>query len=306
MLTGSTRPFPAFQFDHVLLAPESLRYSPTGEWIFPGLFRAGRHLAEPLAEWYMYYSPHNSPGGICLATADNLEGPWSEYPHNPLIGKIWDPHYSVSHVASPHPLWIEAEKRLFLYFHGENTTTRLATSADGLSFQYEGVAADVTGFDDISECSYARVFAHPLPDRGAQYVLIMMGNNRGTRRLYLAWSPDGRTWETQRAPMVSPPAGLDDGQTSAPWLERGDDGNLYILHHCDNAVNGTADFYITACSDDLTEFGTPELFHKATTGPPDDGRVCDIVLQRDDSGQWLLFYAAGRRLAGIIALAKPI
>lgn len=78
--------------------------------------------------------PHEAPGGICLAYGDALEGPFTEYPHNPIVTNVWAPHYDVSHVSSPHVLWNADERELWLYFHGENTTTRLARSTDGNDF----------------------------------------------------------------------------------------------------------------------------------------------------------------------------
>ena len=297
-------PFPSFRFDRVVLPPESLRYSPTGEWIFPGLFRAGRHLRDPLGEWYLYYSPHDAPGGICLAYADALEGPWTEYDANPIIGRAWEPHYAVSHVASPHPLWVPEEGRLFLWFHGETTTTRWATSDDGVRFAYGGVAVDTSDFPGTAECSYARVFAHPLPEKGARYVLLVMGRDGDTRHLYLAWSADAKTWTARPGPVISPPPHLPNGQTSAPWLTRYA-GGLYVLHHVDEAVNGRADFYVTRCDEALTTLETLGVFHRASDGPPDDGRVCDAVLV-EEGGELYLFYAAGRRLKGVLALARPV
>ena len=52
MPLSAPHPFPPFRFDRVVLPPESLRYSPTGEWIFPSLFHAGERLSDPLGEWY--------------------------------------------------------------------------------------------------------------------------------------------------------------------------------------------------------------------------------------------------------------
>lgn len=301
---AASHPFPEFRFDRILLPPQTLRYSPTGEWIFPGLFRAGRHLKDPLGEWYMYYSPHDSPGGICLAYSDHLDGPWIEHPENPLIGRSWGPYYTVSHVASPHPLWIEDERRLYLWFHGENNTTRWATSPDGLTFVYGGVAVDTSAFPHLSECSYARVFEHHLPGTDSRYVLLVMGRDGDTRHLYLAWSADARTWNTRPTPIVSPPPYLPSGQTSAPWLVRRD-GGLYLIHHVDTMLNGRADFYITRCDDSFTTCETLGIFHRASDDLPDDSRVCDAVLLEED-GELFLLYVAGRRLHGQIALARPV
>ena len=71
-------------------------------------------LRKPLGRYYLYYAPHNAPGGICLAFADSPAGPWKEYGANPLITREWAPHYQVSHVSGPHALWIDEQRKLFL------------------------------------------------------------------------------------------------------------------------------------------------------------------------------------------------
>lgn len=293
------RDLPVFQFSKILFPNETPRYSPTSEWIFPSVIPT-EHLQKPLAKWYMYYSPHDAPGGICLATSDSPEGPWTEYAANPLIKNIWNPHYAVSHVASPHALWMKDEKKLFLWFHGENDTTRLATSTDGIHFDYEGVALSTKDFDGISECSYARVFEHAIPSKKSRYLFSMMGNEGGTRKLFLAWSKDGRNWTAERKPWIPPPAG-SGGQTSAPWLFSWK-GRLYILHHCD-LMNSYGDFYATEINAEAEVCGETFLFHKALAGFPDETRVADVHILETEK-ELLMFYIAGQRLKGKIALAK--
>src|SRR5690606_15733298 len=104
--------------------PDGQQFNPTGEFIFPSVIRAADHFDDPLAEYYLYYAPHENPGGIALAYSDSLDGPWQEYEENPVIGNPWPPHFSVSHISTPHAFWNEDEERLFLYFHGENHETR--------------------------------------------------------------------------------------------------------------------------------------------------------------------------------------
>jgi hypothetical protein len=92
-----------------------------------------------------------------------VEGIRGKPAHEP---RDWAPHYKVSHVSGPHALWIDEEKKLFVYYHGENDVTRFASTTDGIHFQYEGVPATTKDFDAISEASYARVFRYTIPGKG--------------------------------------------------------------------------------------------------------------------------------------------
>lgn len=159
--------FPAYRYVKTLLTPSELKYNPTGEIIFPCIRGVYDKLANPLGRYYLYYGPHDAPGGICLAYGDSLEGPFTEYTANPIVSNNWQPHYKVSHVASPHVLWNEDVKEFWLYFHGENSTTRLARSKDGITFTYDKVVLTTAMMPAGStETSYARVFRHDLPSRG--------------------------------------------------------------------------------------------------------------------------------------------
>lgn len=120
---------PQFGYGGEVTVADELDYAPTGEFIFPSVFHAGEHLADPLGEWYLYYAPHENPGGISFVYADSLAGPWTEYDANPVVSNVWAPNYSVPHVSSPEVVWNEQEQQMFLYFHGDNTTTRYATSS---------------------------------------------------------------------------------------------------------------------------------------------------------------------------------
>ena len=121
---------PVFHHQGVVLDYQNLKYNPCNDVIIPSVVRVDGSFGKPLGRYYMYYAPHNAPGGICLAYADALEGPWKEYPANPLIARDWQPHYKVSHVSGPHAIWIEEEGKLFVYYHGENNVTRFASSTD--------------------------------------------------------------------------------------------------------------------------------------------------------------------------------
>ena len=296
---ASIAALPAFRHQGVVLDYKDLKYNPCNDIIIPSVI-ATDQLQKPLGRYYMYYAPHNAPGGICLAYADSPEGPWKEYEANPLIAREWAPHYKVSHVSGPHAIWMEEEKKLFLYYHGENDVTRIASTTDGIHFQYEGVAVTTKMFDAISEASYARVFRYTLPGKDNRYIMLLMGNNRGTRRIYLAWSKDGRTWETRRTPLVDPPPGT--GQIAQAWYFPWR-GRHYLIYHGHLADSfQTANLYASEIDPAFERPRYLGLFYDHTTASPDNvAQMSPCFLEAD--GKIYMFTNIGPRLNQKIALA---
>ncbi len=200
--------WPEFGYQGVITDKSQMDYNPTNEYIFPSVFHAGAHFENPLGEWYLYTAPHDSPAGVLLMYADSLEGPWIEYGSNPIIASEWLPHYDVSHTSSPDAIWNEEAGKMFMYFHGENSVTRYATSDDGIHFEYgDIVVSNAMGGPNVTETSYARVFEHPDPASGFAYGMFYMGNERDNiRRIRLAESVDGITWTVDPDYVVAPSA----------------------------------------------------------------------------------------------------
>ncbi|PZF82561.1 hypothetical protein C1I92_16130 [Jiangella anatolica] len=288
---------PTFTYAGEVTVAEELSYNPTGEFIFPSIVHASEHFAAPLGEWYLYYAPHESPGGIVLMYADSLDGPWTEYAANPVIANVWSPHYSVNHVSSPDAIWNEEAGELFLYFHGANDQTRYATSADGITFSYGGTAVtNAMGGTTTTETSYARVFRHPDPASQYQYGMFYMENTTAnSRRIRLAESVDGRTWTVRPTPIVTP-GSLDAGNVSAANLWE-HDGQLYIVYHASSKK-----IFARTVDPTLTVVGAPVVLHQASGIGEDVGRVASPELVADD-GTLYLFYEAGDRLDATIAYA---
>jgi len=309
--------WPVFGYQGIVTDKSTMNYNPTNEYIFPTVFHAGEHFKKPLGEWYLYTAPHNDPGGIVLMYADSLEGPWTEYTGNPVISRVWEPHYNLEggregdrHVSTPDAFWNAEEGRMFLYFHGNNSVTRYATSDDGITFEYGGVAVDnamsyVEGGPKIVQTAYARVFDHPDPESPYHYAMLYMTNDDtpvdgglpGVRRIRLAESVDARTWVVDPQVILSP--GEEEGaNVSSPNLWE-HDGQLYLLYH---ASSGNS--YARTIDKTLREVGeTPILLHSASGLGTDVGRVAAPELVSDD-GETYLFYEAGDRLGGTIAWAK--
>ena len=295
---------PPFHYQGVVLDYQNLRYCPHPDIIFPSVIRTDG-LRQPLGRYYCYYAPHDAPGGLCLAYADAPAGPWVEYPANPLIGHDWPPHYTVSHVSSPHAIWNEEAGLLYLYFHGENDITRFAVADDGVHFRYGGIAV-TTGMlgEGFSEASYARVFRHPIAGTDTRYVMTFMANERGTRKVFLACSPEGESWHVRREPLLAPPPGTD--QMGPGWLFPFRERTLLIAFanrsdSCD-IYDPLSDLYLYTVDDALHSATFHGMLMDHRVIAPDNARISDPCLLLEEKTLYL-FINVGRRLNQRIGLA---
>ncbi|MDO3700226.1 hypothetical protein Q3W71_00840 [Micromonospora sp. C28SCA-DRY-2] len=304
--------FPRFSYAGTAFDKSNLDYNPTNEFIFPSVIRAADYFADPLGTYYMYYAPHERPGGIALAYADSIDGPWTEYRANPLVSNTWLPHYpTVSHVSSPHAVWVEGERKLFLYYHGENSITRYATSDDGIHFSYGGTAVardETTG----GETSYARVFEQSVPRLGTRYLMVFMDNPTAappgptgpvSRRIRWAVSNDARTWAIQPEPIVTP-QGVEGPNASGPFFLRWNDRNLVIFHAADgnmHAVDVGENF------DQEIHLG---IVHDSMSTAPDLGRSAAPTFYLDGRTMHMYYEAGGRLTAtighAVATLPEPV
>jgi len=286
--------FPTFTGQTRILP--TLQYNPTGEIIFPSVIRIANHVSNPLGAYYMYYAPHDAPGGIALAYSNSPTGPWIEYANNPVISRTWSPHYNVSHVSSPDAIWNDSAGKLYLYFHGENTTTRVANSTDGINFTYDKIVVNTSNFNGISEASYARVFKHTMPAKGNTYTMVLMGNNADTRKIYLAWSNDGRNWTSQPTPLVSPISSEGTQLSSAnffPW-----NGKYYVVYHTSNG-----NMHATEVGINFDMERHAGVFYDSQASSPDDGKASSPEFVTVGNTLYM-YYATGPRLDGKLAFAS--
>ncbi|NJQ03298.1 hypothetical protein [Streptomyces zingiberis] len=293
--------FPDYRHVGTLLTADRLAYNPTGEIIFPCIRGVYDRLSNPLGRYYLYYGPHDAPGGICLAYGDSLEGPFTEYPGNPIVSSTWSPHYKVSHVASPHVLWNADAREMWLYFHGENTTTRLARSTDGVRFSYDKTVLTTAMLPaGTTEASYARVFRHDLPGRGARYVMLFMRNTTANHRdIGWGWSPDGRDWQFAQEPLIGH-AAVGASDLSGPHLlTRG--GSAYVVYHTDKGSGGN--ILITEVGADFSRRNHLGVFYDSRSGSPENGRAAAPSFGTDRGVPYMI-YEAGERLSGAIAVAR--
>ncbi|NGN65800.1 twin-arginine translocation signal domain-containing protein [Streptomyces sp. A7024] len=293
--------FPNYHYVRTLLTPDKLAYNPTGEIIFPSIRGVYDKLADPLGRYYLYYAPHDAPGGICLAYGDSLEGPFTEYPGNPIVKNVWDPHYSVSHVSSPHVMWNADERELWLYFHGENTTTRLARSKDGITFTYDKTVLTTSMHPaGTTETSYARVFRYDLPSRGARYVMLHMRNDKSNHRdIAWGWSADGRDWEFAAEPLIDH-AAVGANNVGGPHLLTRN-GHTYVVYNTDKESGGN--ILITEVGSDFSQRDHLGVFYDSGSAAPENGRAASPVFGTENGVPYMI-YEAGERLGGAIAVAR--
>ena len=291
-------PLPSYTYAGVVVDPDTQVYNPTGEFIFPTVFHAGEHFANPLGEWYLYYGPHNQPGGLSLMYSDSLDGPWTQYANNPVVDNDWEPHYTdeeTNHVAASDAFWSTAEQKMFLYFHGNNSVERYATTTDGVNFTYGGVAVNTTMVGGVSEVSYARVFDHPNPALGNDYGMFFMVNQGGVRKIRLAVSDNLRTWTVDPDIIVSPVDG-DGGNVSAGTLVNWG-GQNYVAYH-----GSTGKIMVRTIDTSLSTVGAPELLYGFGRGGFSSRAAAPEFVS--SGGYEYLFYEAGDRLDAKVSYAK--
>ncbi len=288
--------FPTYRYLGTAFTKANLRYNPTNELIFPCIRGVYDKISGGLARYYLYYAPHDAPGGICLAYGNSLSGQFTEYAANPIISRSWSPHYSVSHVSSPHVIWDGQARQFYLYFHGENTTTRMAWSTDGVRFTYHGVVLHTGAVPGTSEVSYARVFEHQIPGLGNRYVMLFMGNQGGTRRIFWGWSSTGKTFQFSATPLLWP-SDAGQGQISGPHLLKRNN-TCYVVYHGDDG-----NMHLSEVGNSFDRKVYLGVFHQAMAGAPDSRRAAAPSFGTDGGVEYM-FYEAGQRSSSTIAVAR--
>ncbi len=274
--------------------------------------------------YYLFYAPHDDPGGISMMMAQDLNGPWTEYANNPFIENVWfredgSEIYRVPHVSSPDVIWNETEQLFFLYFHGNNTQTRFATSPDLIHWTYGDIAVVAKDFMETgNEASYARVYEHTVPGLDNKYIMLLMGKDHsGIRKIYWAHSQDGRNWAAVKEPLADPlnaPDGIDysSGGYNGPGSNSNFSGsNLsgpFFWHWQDRyfliAHGSNGDIMIFEVGEDLSQEIHWGILYDSVYGEPDLGRSGAGYFIQDDSDTWHMFYEGGSRLKNNILHGK--
>ncbi len=314
---------------------DNYQYKTTSnEFIFPAIIDAKKYTAngkfvngqDTLARYYRFYTPHENPGGMFLATGPTLDGPWTE--RNTVIDLNWAkavPNNIINtapHISACQVIWNNVYNKYFMYFHGPNSTTHYATSDNLVDWTFGGSVVTATQFTaGGTEASYAKVFEHEIPGLGNKYVMLLMimENNR---KIYWAHSTDGINWTTVRKPLISPDldykkipgtdikpnyVGSMGSNVAGPYLME-NNGRCFVF------VNGSAgnisvvevglSFDMEVHWGDYLKYSDVVIDKDETGNLIAVPRVAAPVFIQNDAGKWYMFFEAGGRLGANIAYAK--
>jgi hypothetical protein len=317
---------------------------PSKEFIFPSIVDTKRLAGgtftngdKPINRYYLFYAPHENPGGIFLSTAPTLDGPWTEYPGTTgmtpgtVIDYAWAERQSdivkngsEGHISACQVVWNETQNQYIMYFHGPNSATHYATSNNLVNWTFGTTILMAHQFTPIgAEASYAKAFKHEIPGLNNKYVLMLMNQENQIRRIYWAHSKDGINWTPVTKPLISPDldykkvpgtdrkpnfdgggGGAYGNNASGPFLmER--NGRYFVICH-DSADN----LHVVEVGQSFDmEIHWGEYLHKSdilltVNGTPRATRPAAVDFIQDDNGLWYMFFEAGGRLDANIAYAK--
>ncbi len=314
---------------------EYLYKNSSREFIFPSIVDTKEHTLDgkfldqedPVDRYYLFYTPHENPGGMYLATAPTLDGPWTE--QNMVIDLEWAKAVSGSnintadHISACQVVWNSGINKYVIYFHGPNSTTHYATSDNLKDWTFGASILTATQFSaGGKEASYAKAFEHEIPGLDNKYIMMAMIQENSIRRIYWAHSVDGLNWTPVRKPLISPDLdykkvpgtdrkpsyeGAFGNNVAAPALFV-KDGRYFVFFHgsagnmCVVEVGENFDMEIhwgeyMHASDVLIDTGN-------NGNPVAVPRVASPHFIQNDEGKWYMFFEAGSRLGSNIAYAK--
>jgi hypothetical protein len=308
--------------------------APSNEFIFPAIVDAKKHTTngkflngqDTVARYYRFYTPHENPGGMFLATGSSLDGPWTE--RNTVINLDWTrtvPNNVIntaSHISACQVVWNAEFNKFFMYFHGPNTTTHYATSDNLINWIFGGSVVEAKQFSSTgTEASYARVFEHEIPGLGNKYIMLLM-IMEGNRKIYWAHSTDGVSWIPVRKPLISPDlnykkvpgtdvkpnyTGSMGSNVSGPYFMEVN-GRCFVF--CHGSSGNICVVEVGESLDMEVHWGEYMQAVDVVIDTDDSGnstavpRVAAPEFIQNDAGKWYMFFEAGGRLGANIAYAK--
>ncbi len=315
---------------------EDYKYiGPSKEFIFPSIIDAKKYTTDgkflngqdTLARYYLYYAPHENPGGMYLSTAPTLDGPWTE--RNTVIDLAWAKKVegnvinTAPHISACQVVWNEVHNKYFMYFHGPNSTSHYAYSDNLVDWTFGASVINSKQFSPIGEeASYAKVFKHEIPGLENKYVMLLMNQEGQIRKVYWAHSKDGVTWTPVSKPLISPNldykkipgtnikpsySGSMGSNVSGPFLME-KNGRYFVFCH-----GSSGNMLVVEVGENFDmEVHWGEYLKAADVVIDTDVNGKPIAVPRaaapdfiqDDNGKWYMFFEAGSRLGANVGYAK--
>lgn len=328
--------------DYIYTAPGASKV----EFIFPSIIDTKKYTVDgkfkngqaPIDRYYLYYSPHDNPGGMYLSTAPTLDGPWTEYAGTAGLtpGTVVDFDWAVAqnsivnsgnekHISGCNVVWNEVQDKYIMYFHGPNEATHYATSDDLINWTFGKTILFAYEFSPIgAEASYAKTFKHKIPGLDNEYVMLLMNQENQIRKIYWAHSKDGINWTPVAKPLISPDlnykkipgtdikpnydgggVGAYGNNVSGPFLMEKDGRYFVFVHGCTDHLLVTE---VGEAFDMEVHWGeylySTDAMFSISGGTPTATRIAAPDFIQDDNGKWYMFFEAGGRLGANIGFAK--
>jgi len=256
----------------------------------PSLIRVPEWVPRPLGRYYLYFAAHHG-SYIRLAYADDVAGPYTVHPPGALR---LDQTRLTGHIASPDVHVDDEHERIVMFHHGgrypgqEHQTTCLATSKDGLAFDWR---------DEPLGRAYWRVFRHG----GWFHAVEMSGRVRRARELCGPYA-EGATLVTGRWRHCAVHVAAD---TLHVFLSTKGDAPEHIQHATVDLARDEAEWSLGPRSSLLLperNYEGGDLVVGPSSGGPAPGRVRqlrDPCVYIEDGLTYLLYSVAGE--SGIAA-----
>lgn len=272
---------------------------------WPSVTNVEGKLTSPLGKYYLWFSTDHGQGNgrIALATADALEGPWTQR------GVVWQystsPGGSGTETETPSVVWDYANERFIMYHQQEGPTgavaaqvTMGATSPDGLAWTSIGIVLDVRNANDWRAPLHTGYFRAFYVGNGYVGYSLMQGQESPSFGIWR--SPDGLKWHLDPRPLGYGAEHLPDTMrvewnTSNVVLWRGQYLWIGLVSSFASGAEGRRTYYAVAqLSDDFRSFKSApqKLFDQSQSWESleagqghafvDEGRL--VVVYRSGSG----------------------
>ncbi|HWL17436.1 MAG TPA: hypothetical protein VNR00_17640 [Opitutus sp.] len=180
----------------------------------PSLLRVPDWVPNPLGRYYLYFAHHNG-NYIRLAYADRPEGPWKI--HEGGVFSLGAQNVIAGHIASPHVVVDEQQKRLYLFYHGNNprkNEMKLEGDVEGGQLTGVAVSSDGLAFESLNRVvgpAYLQVFAYD----GRWFALNHSGVLREAKQIGERFEPVAKVIGPDILEAVDPARRGEPGATPA-------------------------------------------------------------------------------------------
>lgn len=269
---------------------------------YPTVIDASAVFDNPLDNYYIYWSGHDSPTGIHLTTAPSLWGPWTL--HGEVLPDTTAPFSGGGHIASPSAVYDPERDRLNLYVHtnmndvsggaGQSsylyTTPETGDGASNYTYQNQVLKSEN---DDTWDCNQQTYFEVRRVNGSWWGVYQGRDDEGGAVGIGVAHSFDGVNWTTEPTPAFDntqwgsyDPRGFNGGSPTLSVV-----GGEPYIHHNDR-LNGDS-LALPFEDRDKAMFQTGEVVYSIPSWAPASANSVGAYDFMNDEEYLYMFYLIG-------------